>query len=66
MKSILFVIVRTYGKQFKCNYLKNKKLFLDFLLHLKNLYQILNILKITMMFLGYVFPELRTAKDLAR
>ena len=45
MTSILFVIVRSYGNQFKCNYLWNKKLVLNFLLYLPNLHQILDILK---------------------
>ena len=30
MGSILFKIVRIWHAQFKCNYLKNKKVFLNF------------------------------------
>ena len=34
-----------YRNQFKCNYLRNKKLFISFLLHVWDLHQILNIWK---------------------
>ena len=36
--SILVIIRRIYRYQFKCNYLKNKKHFLNFLLHFCNLH----------------------------
>ena len=48
MACILFQILRICHCQFKCNYLKNEKLFLYFLFHFWNLHQILNILKETM------------------
>ena len=64
MTSIIFVIVRTCSNQFRWNYLKNKRNLPNFLVHLWNLYQILNILKRTMILIAYVFPELQTAKYL--
>ena len=43
--SILFRIVRNFRSRFKSSYLKNKKHFLGFLIHLWNLHQILNVFK---------------------
>ena len=45
MASILFSITRICNSQLKCNYLKNKKHFLNFLFHCRNLHEILNILE---------------------
>ena len=45
MTSIFFEVVRICHNQFKCNCLKTKKCFLNFLLHFWNLHQILIILK---------------------
>ena len=45
MTSHSFVIVRICHNQFKCNCLKNKKLFFNFLLHFWNLDQVLDNLK---------------------
>ena len=42
MTSIVFVVARMYFNQFKCNYLRNEKLFLNFLLNFRNLHQVLN------------------------
>ena len=64
--SILIKIVRISSSQFKCNYLKNKKHFLDFLFHSWNLHQILNILKQMMIVIANAFPKLMTAKILVR
>ena len=63
MTSIPFVIVRAYRQQFKCSYLKNKKLFLNCLLLSSNLDQIFNTLEKEMTFIACVIPKLRTAKD---
>ena len=63
MASILFNIARIFNSQFKCNYLKNEKLFLDFLLHFWNLAQILNILKKKVMVIANVFPNFKTVKN---
>ena len=66
MASILFKVVRTCNSQFKCNYLKNKKLFLTFLFNFLNLHQILNILKEKMIVIANVFPKLQTLKIFVR
>ena len=63
MASILFNIARICNSQFKCNYLKNEKLFLEFLFHFWNLPQILNILKKKMMVIANVFPNFQTVKN---
>ena len=54
------------NSQFKCNYLKNKKLFLDFFFHFMNLHQISIILKENMMVIANVLPKLTTIKNLFR
>ena len=66
MTSILFKIVRICYSQFKCNYLKNAKHFLDFLFLLLNLQQIWNILKSKTLVIGNVFPKLQTVKTFLR
>ena len=43
-----------------------EKIFLNFLFHLWNLNQILNILKKTMMVIANVFPKLQTVKNFVR
>ena len=45
IKSILFFIGTIQRYQFRCNYLRNKKFFIIFLLHFWNLFYILDILK---------------------
>ena len=64
MTSFLFFIGRIHGKQFECNYLRNKKLFLNLLLHFWNLHQFLDFLKKNMALIVYVFAKLETATDL--
>ena len=54
MTSIFFIIVRIYVNQFKCNYLRKKKSFLNPLLHFWNLHQILNIFKKKIWWLSYL------------
>ena len=66
MTSTIFVIVRTYGNQFKCNYLRNKKIFHDFLHHFWNVLQVLNILKERMTLIADLFLKLGTANDIVR
>ena len=63
MASILFNIARIFNSQFKCKYVKNEKLFLNFLLHVWNLHQILNILKKKTMAIANVFPKLQSVKN---
>ena len=62
MGSILLKIVRICHSQFKCNYLKNEKLFLNFLFHFWNLHQILNILTKEMIIIANVFAKLQAVK----
>ena len=66
MASLLLNIVRICNSQFKCNYLKNEKLFLNFLFRFWNLHQILNVLKKRTIVIANVFPKLMTVKNLVR
>ena len=66
MARIFFVIVRIYRNQLKRKYLKNKKKFLDFLLHFWNLHSILFFFKKRYILIVYVFAKLRTGKDVVR
>ena len=66
MANIFFKIARICHSQFKCKYLKNEKLFLNFLFHFWNLHQIFNILKEKMIVISNVFPKLQTVKNLVR
>ena len=58
--NILLKILRICHSEFKCKYLKNKKLFLNVLFHFSNLHQILNLLKKRAMVIANVFPKLQT------
>ena len=49
--------------KFKLHYLKNKRLFVDFLLHFWNVHAIRKILKKKMSILVYLFQKLWTAKE---
>ena len=66
MKSFLFQIVRICNSQFKCNYLKNKKYFRNFLFHFLNLRQTLNIWGKWMMVIANVFRKLQAVEILVR
>ena len=63
MAIILFIIGTIYSYQFNCNDIRNKKIFLNFLLHIWKLHQIFNILKKKGKLPGYVFLKLETTKD---
>ena len=63
MPSIPFKIMRICYAQFKCNYQKNQKLFLNFLFHFFNLHQVLKISKEKIIVLANVFPKLQTVKN---
>ena len=52
-----------FRKQFKYSYLKNQQSFFNFLLHFRNLHQILNILKIKIKFTAQQ-RQILTKKDL--
>ena len=45
MTGILVLLTKIYRNQLKRSCLKNKELFLKFLLHLQNLHQFLNLFK---------------------
>ena len=65
MTSIPAVLFRNCSNNFKCHYLRNQRLFLDFLLHFWNLHQISSIFKEKMNLLAELFPKLLTLKDVA-
>ena len=62
MACILSNILGICNSQFKCNYLKNEKIFLAFLFQFWNLNQILNIWNRKMIVLANVFSKLQTVK----
>ena len=66
MTSILFLIDTIYCTYFRYNYLKNKKLFLDFFVRFRNLDSILNIFGKNMTLIADVFLNLRTPKNVVR
>ena len=66
MTIILFKIVRICYSQFKRNYLKKEKLFLNILFYFRNLRLILNILKNKILVLATAFRELRPVKNFVR
>ena len=66
MARIQFNIAVICKSQFKCTYLKNEKLFLNFLFHFRNLHQFLYILKKKMMVIANILPNLETVKILIR
>ena len=66
MASIVLEIVRICGSQFKCNYLKSERLFLNVLFHFWNFHQIFNILKRKILIITNIFLNLKTAKDVVR
>ena len=63
MASILFKVVRICNSQFKCNYLKNEKHFLDFLFYFSIIDQILNTFKEKMIVIANLFTKLQTVKS---
>ena len=66
MGSILFLIETIWRNQFGRHYLKNKKFFLNFFLHFRNLHYILNIFKKKMTLIPDLFPKLRTRENVVR
>ena len=65
MTSIPAAICRIFCYNFKRCYLKNGRLFLDFLLIFWNVREIYNILKKRMRVLAFLFPKLLFRKDVA-
>ena len=66
MRSILLLIETIYSNIFRSNYLRNENYFLKWFLNFGNLDSILNIFKKKMTFIGDVFLNLRTRKDIVR
>ena len=56
--------MRIYRSLLKSSYLKNKKHFLSFLFHSRNLHQILNIFQKKNILIANVFPKLATVQGL--
>ena len=65
MTSIPVAICRIFCNNFKRYYLKNAKLFQDFLLHFWNVHEIYNILTKRMSVLASLFPKLLFRKEVA-
>ena len=63
MTSTPAAISRIYRNNFKRHYLKNKRLFLDFLLHFWNPHEMSNIVKKKMSILAELFPILLIPKN---
>ena len=66
MTSILFLTENIWRNEFGSNYLKNKKLFLNYFLDFQNLHEILNICNKKMSFIADLFAKLRTPKNVVR
>ena len=66
MTSILFLTENIWRNQFRSNYLKNEKLFLNYFLDFRNLHEILNICNKKMSFIADLFAKLRTPKNVVR
>ena len=66
MTSILFLKEAIYCDIFRCNYIRNKKNFLNFSLHFINLDLILNIFKKRMTHLAHAFLNLKIPKNVVR
>ena len=65
MTSILAAICSIFCNNFKRYYLKNGRLFLDFLLHFWNVHEIYNILKKRKSVIALLFPKLLSRKEVA-
>ena len=66
MASILVNIARICDSQFKCNYLKNQRHLINFLLHFWNLHEISNFLIKNMIDIANIFLKLETVKNFIR
>ena len=65
MTRIPAAICRIFCNNFKRYYLKNRRLFLDILLHFRNVHEVYKILEKTMSVLACLFPELLFPKEVA-
>ena len=66
MTSIICLTETISRNEFRCNYLKNKKLFLKFFLHFQDLNLILNRSQKKMTLIGDAFPEIAAPKNMVR
>ena len=66
MASVLFKVVKICNSQFKCNFLKNQSVFLNFLFNVWILQEILNSRKKNMMVPANLLPKLQTLNNLVR
>ena len=66
MRTIPLGILGIRSSLVKSKYLKNKKLFLNFLFHLGNLHEFLNIFEKKMIAIGNVSQKLQTVKDFVK
>ena len=66
MRTIPLGILGFCSFLFKCNCLKNEKIFLNFLFHFCSLHQILNIFEKKMILLANLLLTLQTVKDLVK
>ena len=58
MTSIPAAICRIYGNNFKPRYVRNKRLFLEFLLHFWNVHEIYSIFKKKHEYPSLIIPEI--------
>ena len=65
MTSVPAAICRIFCNNFERYYLKNGRLFLDFLLHFWNVHKIWNIWKKRMSVLAWLFPKVLLPKEVA-
>ena len=66
MTSILFLTETINCNTCRCNYLRKKKLFLNFFVRVLNLDSILNIFEKKMILIADVFLNWRTPKNVVR
>ena len=66
MTSIIFLKETFWRKEFRCNYLKNKKHFLPFFSDFWNVDETLNFYHKTITLINDVFPEIPAQKNIVR
>ena len=62
MTSIAAAISRIYSNNFKRHFLRNKRLFLDFLLHFRNVHEVWSIFKKKYEYPSEIISEIIDAK----
>ena len=67
MTDIICLRETIYRNQYRRNYVKNKKIFVNFFfLHFRNLSDILNIFQKKMALIADIFPEILAPKNMVR